>query len=170
MVYFCYSSSLNVCVAYIFLVLHSHLATVGKYCPFGFLLVMFPLGSSYFVIVFLSLWCLWWEVWDNGIDSWSLPSFLSSIFENEHVHHCKLGISIKIKNRKTNSAEPDETWNKNNWLQRYLLWYAELKRLYIGWEEFQWNRNNDENSILFQAPVIRSWLLFLTYNVFLCCC
>ena len=21
-------------------------------------------------------WCLWWEVWDNCIDSWSLPSFL----------------------------------------------------------------------------------------------
>ena len=37
---------------------------------------MFPLGSSYFVFVFLSLWCLWWEVWDNCIDSWSLPSFL----------------------------------------------------------------------------------------------
>ena len=30
--YFCYSSSLNVC----------------NYCPFGFLLVMFPLGSSFF--------------------------------------------------------------------------------------------------------------------------
>ena len=45
-------------------------------CPFGFLLVMFPLGSNYFVFVFLSLWCLWWEVWDNCIDSWSLPSFL----------------------------------------------------------------------------------------------
>ena len=44
-------------------------------CPFGFLLVRFPLGSSYFVFVFLSLWCLWWEVWDNCIDSWSLPSF-----------------------------------------------------------------------------------------------
>ena len=27
--------------------------------PFGFLLVMFP--SSYFVFVFLSLWCLWWR-------------------------------------------------------------------------------------------------------------
>ena len=26
--------------------------------------------------MFLSLWCLWWEVWDNCIDSWSLPSFL----------------------------------------------------------------------------------------------
>ena len=37
---------------------------------------MFPLGSSYFVFVFLSLWCLWWEVWDNCIDSRSLPSFL----------------------------------------------------------------------------------------------
>ena len=37
---------------------------------------MFPLGSSYFVFVFLSLWCLWWEMWDKCIDSWSLPSFL----------------------------------------------------------------------------------------------
>ena len=58
-------------------VLDSHLATLWESnCPFGFLLVMFPLGSSYFVFVFLSLWCLWSEVWDNCIDSWSLPSFL----------------------------------------------------------------------------------------------
>ena len=50
MVYFCYSSSLNVCVAYI------HLATLWESdCPFGFLLVMFPLGFSYFVFMFLSL-------------------------------------------------------------------------------------------------------------------
>ena len=58
MVYFCYSSSLNVCVAYIFFVLDSHLATLWESnCPFGFLLVMFPfpLGSSYFAFVFLSL-------------------------------------------------------------------------------------------------------------------
>ena len=49
MVSFCYSSSLNVCVAYIFFVLDSHLATLwDSNCPFGFLLVMFPLGSSYF--------------------------------------------------------------------------------------------------------------------------
>ena len=48
MVYFCYSSSLNVFVAYIFL------GTLWESnCPFGFLLVMFLLGSSYFV--FLSL-------------------------------------------------------------------------------------------------------------------
>ena len=54
--YFCYSSSLNVCVAYIFFVLDSHLTTLWESnCPFGFLLVMFPLGSSYFVFVFLSL-------------------------------------------------------------------------------------------------------------------
>ena len=54
MVYFCYSSSLNVCVAYIFLFLDSHLATLwDSNCPF--LLVMFPIGSSYFVFVFLSL-------------------------------------------------------------------------------------------------------------------
>ena len=52
---FCYSSSLNVSVAYIFFVLDSYLATLWEsYCPFGFLLVMFPLGSSYFVFVFLS--------------------------------------------------------------------------------------------------------------------
>ena len=38
------------CVAYIFFVLDSHLATLWESnCPFGFLLVMFPLGSSYFV-------------------------------------------------------------------------------------------------------------------------
>ena len=35
------------------LVLDSHLATLCESnCPFGFLLVMFPLGSSYFVFVF----------------------------------------------------------------------------------------------------------------------
>ena len=56
MVYFCYSSSLNVCVAYILFVLDRYLATFWESnCPFGFLLVMFPLGSSYFVFVFLSL-------------------------------------------------------------------------------------------------------------------
>ena len=81
MVYFCYSSSLNVCVVYIFFVLDSHLATLWESnCPFGFLLVMFQLGSSYFVFVFLFLWCLWWEVWDDCIDSWSLPSFLFWLF------------------------------------------------------------------------------------------
>ena len=53
---FLLSSSLNVCVAYIFLFLDSHLATLWESnCPFDFLLVMFPLGSSYFVFVFLSL-------------------------------------------------------------------------------------------------------------------
>ena len=47
MVYFCYSSSLNVRVAYIFFVLDSHLATLWESnCPFGFLLVMFPLVIS----------------------------------------------------------------------------------------------------------------------------
>ena len=56
MVYFCYSSSLNVCLAYTFLFLDSHLATLWESeCPFGFLLVMFPSGSSYFLLVFLSL-------------------------------------------------------------------------------------------------------------------
>ena len=56
MVYFYYSSSLNVCVAYIFFVLDSHLATLweSNYL-FGFPLVMFPLGSIYFVFVILSL-------------------------------------------------------------------------------------------------------------------
>ena len=49
MVYFCYSSSLNVSVAYIFLFWISIWPLCGKVCncPFGFLLVMFPLGSSY---------------------------------------------------------------------------------------------------------------------------
>ena len=58
-------------------VLDSHLVTLWESnCPFGFPLVMFPLESSYFVFVFLSLWCLWWEVWDNCIGSWALPSLL----------------------------------------------------------------------------------------------
>ena len=43
------------CRLYIF-VLDSHLATLWESnCPFGFPLVMFPLGSVYFVFVFLSL-------------------------------------------------------------------------------------------------------------------
>ena len=55
-------------------VLDSHLATLWESnCPFGFLRMMFPFGSRYFVFVFLSLWCLWW---DNCIDSWSFPSLL----------------------------------------------------------------------------------------------
>ena len=58
-------------------VLDSHLATLWESnCPFGFLLVMFPLGSNYFVFVFLSRSFLWWEMWVNCIGSWSLPSFL----------------------------------------------------------------------------------------------
>ena len=77
------SSSLNVCVAYILLVWIAILATLWESnCPFGVLLVMFPLGSSYFVFVFLSLWCLWWKVWDNCIDSWLLPSLLFYICLN----------------------------------------------------------------------------------------
>ena len=53
--FFCYSSSLNVCRLHLF-VLDSHLASLWESnCPFGFLLVMFPLGSSYFVLVLLSL-------------------------------------------------------------------------------------------------------------------
>ena len=64
------------CRLHIF-VLDSHLATLWESnCPYGFPPVMFPLGSSYFVFVFLSLWCLWWEVWDNCISSWSLPPLL----------------------------------------------------------------------------------------------
>ena len=44
-----------VCCLHIF-VLDSHLATLWESnCPFGFPLVMFPLGSSYFVFMFLSL-------------------------------------------------------------------------------------------------------------------
>ena len=50
-----------VCRLHIF-VLVSHLASLWESnCPFGFPLVMFPLGSSYFVFVFLSLWCVWWR-------------------------------------------------------------------------------------------------------------
>ena len=56
MVYFCHSLSLSVCVAYIFFVLDSHLATLWESnCPFGLPLVMFPFGSSYFVFLCLSL-------------------------------------------------------------------------------------------------------------------
>ena len=51
-VYFCYSSSLNVCVAYIFLFWIAIWLFCGKVTTFGFLLVMFPLGSSYFMFVF----------------------------------------------------------------------------------------------------------------------
>ena len=44
-----------VCRLHLF-VLDSHLATLlESNCPFGFLLVMSPLGSSYFVFVFISL-------------------------------------------------------------------------------------------------------------------
>ena len=58
MVYFCHTSSLNVCRLHIF-VLDSHLATLWESnCPFGFLLVMFPLGSSYFVFVSFPLMSL----------------------------------------------------------------------------------------------------------------
>ena len=56
MVYFCYSSSLNVCIAYIFVFWIAIWPLCGKVTVrFGFLLEMFPLGSSYFVFVFLSL-------------------------------------------------------------------------------------------------------------------
>ena len=75
-----------VCRLHLF-VLDSNLATLWESnCPFGFLLVMFPLGSSYFVFVFLSLWSLWWEVWDNCIDSWSLPSLLCLSVKWYFVH------------------------------------------------------------------------------------
>ena len=53
MVYFWYSSSL-MCVSLTSFCFDSHLATLWESnCLFGFLLVMFPLGSSYFVFVFL---------------------------------------------------------------------------------------------------------------------
>ena len=57
MVYFCYSSFVFECVCPLHLfVSDSHLATLWESnCPFGFLLVMLLLGSSYFVVVFLSL-------------------------------------------------------------------------------------------------------------------
>ena len=75
------------CVSLTYIILDSHLATLWESnCPFGFLLVMFPLGSSYFVFVFLSLWCLWWDVWDDCIGSWSLPFLLFYIFYNTKVN------------------------------------------------------------------------------------
>ena len=57
MVYFCYSLNVFECVRRLHLfVLDSHLATLWESdCPFSFLLVMFPIGSSYFAFVFLSL-------------------------------------------------------------------------------------------------------------------
>ena len=80
------------CRLHTFFILDSHLATLWENnCPFGFPLVMFLLGSSYFVFMFLSLWCLWWEVWDNRIGSWSLPSLLFHVallepfIENESI-------------------------------------------------------------------------------------
>ena len=54
MVYFLLQFFEYVCRLHLF-VLHSHLVTLWEsICPFGFLLVMFPLGSN-FVFVFLSL-------------------------------------------------------------------------------------------------------------------
>ena len=57
MVCFYGGSSLNASVAYIvFFVLGGRLATLWESTsPFGFLLMMFPLGSSYFKFEFLSL-------------------------------------------------------------------------------------------------------------------
>ena len=58
MVYFCYSSSLNACVAYTFLFWIAIWPLCGKVTArlaFCYIVVMFPLGSSYFVVVFLSL-------------------------------------------------------------------------------------------------------------------
>ena len=52
---FCHGLFLLLCRLHLF-VLDSHMVTLWESnCPFGFLLVMFPLGSSYFVFVFLSL-------------------------------------------------------------------------------------------------------------------
>ena len=55
MVYFCYSSSLNVCVAYILLFWIAFRPFCGKVTSVWLSLVMFQLGSSYFVFVFLTL-------------------------------------------------------------------------------------------------------------------
>ena len=75
--FFCHGLFLWMCVSLTYFVLDCHLAFLWESsCPFGSLIVMFPLGSTYFVFVFLSLWCLWWEVWDNCIGSWSLPFLL----------------------------------------------------------------------------------------------
>ena len=42
------------------------------------------------------LWCLWWDVLDNCIDSWSLPSFLFNYTENFTTKKWK-----KISDKKT---------------------------------------------------------------------
>ena len=57
MICFSCGSSLNVLsLTSFFFVLDGSLATLWENaCPFGFLLVMFPLGSSYFKFEFLSL-------------------------------------------------------------------------------------------------------------------
>ena len=56
MVYFCYSSSLNMCGAYIFLFWIAIWPLCEKVTVrLAFPLVMFPLASSYFVFVFLFL-------------------------------------------------------------------------------------------------------------------
>ena len=87
------------CLLHLF-VLDSHWATLWESnCPVGFLLVMFPLGSCYFLFVLLSLWCLWWAVWDNCIDSWSVPSllFLNSPERKDWVGESHGGVIIYVK-------------------------------------------------------------------------
>ena len=52
-----------------------------------------------------------------------------------YAHRCKLGCQSKIKNRVTNSLDPDETGHDEpsqldlHCLQRCLLWFTGLKGL-----------------------------------------
>ena len=104
------------CVSLTYFVLDSYLATLWESnCPFGFPLVMFPLGSSYFVFVFLSLWCLWWEVWDNCIGSWSLPSLLFCwVFHKSSIAAIRPGTNQlrEIANHSTNVTTKADFHNK----------------------------------------------------------
>ena len=70
MVYFCYNSVFECVCRLHLLVLNGHLATSWESnCPFGFLLMMFPLGSSYFVLCFFPFDVSDGRVWDNCIVS-----------------------------------------------------------------------------------------------------
>ena len=146
--FFCYSSSLNVCVAYIFLFWIAIWPLCGKATlRLAFPLVMFPLGSSYFVFVFLSLWCLCWEVWNNCIGSWLLPSLLFLI--NRNIEIC--------------------LWNKLCKNIMFLL----LHRAIWGWDSTvtsihmkrsSLENNQTEISLVKQTKVILSLLVLRKYE------
>ena len=64
-----------ICPGEIF-ILDSRLASLWENCPFGLLHVVFWLWCLCLKCVLLSIWCLGRKELDNGIDSWSLTSFL----------------------------------------------------------------------------------------------